>query len=215
MHEVIREIGEAGVVLVVRGKSAEAVLPGIEAVVAGGIRVVEITFTVPDAPSVIRKVLQALGSKVLVGAGTVLTPLEAVTAVNAGAKFVVAPNTNLDVIAICRELNVPVVPGALTPTEIAAAWAAGAEVVKVFPASVVGPAYLKAIHGPLPQVRLLPTGGVDAKTAGEFIKNGAFALGVGGKLFDEELLLAKKYAEMTARAQELVAAVVAARGAKK
>jgi len=211
MHEVVRQIGEAGVVLVVRGESAEAVIPGIEAVVAGGVNVVEITFTVPDAPGVIRRVNEAMGKKILLGAGTVMTPLDAVTAVNAGARFVVAPNTNPEVIGMCKSLDVPIAPGALSPTEVAAAWAAGAEIVKLFPASAVGPAYLRAIHAPMPEVRLLPTGGVDAKTAGEYIKNGAFALGVGGKLFDKKLLAAKKYDEMTARARELIAAVKAAR----
>src|SRR5262249_54494308 len=150
----------------------------------GGVSVVEITMTVPGALDVVRRVRETLGDRLLLGAGTVLDPETARAALLAGAEFLVAPTVNLDVIRLCQRYDKLVMPGPFTPTEILAAWEAGADIVKVFPADVVGPAFFKALRGPLPQVRLMPTGGVDLTTAAAFLRAGACCLGVGGQLVE-------------------------------
>src|SRR5207247_8616349 len=142
----------------------------IRALADGGVTVAEVTFTVPDAIDVLRKASRELGDRVLLGAGTVLDTETARAALLAGAEFLVAPTLNLDVIRLCQRYDKLVMPGAFTPTEILTAWEAGADIVKVFPADVVGPAFFKALRGPLPQVRLMPTGGVDLNTAAAFLK---------------------------------------------
>src|SRR5204863_9745705 len=148
------------------------------------VTVVEITMTVPDALDVLRQVRNALGDRLLLGAGTILDAETARAAFLAGAEYIVAPTLNLDVIRLCQRYDKLVMPGAFTPTEILAAWEVGADIVKVFPADVVGPAFFKAIKGPLPQIRVMPTGGVDLKTASSFLQAGACCLGVGGQLVD-------------------------------
>src|SRR4029077_1797618 len=150
----------------------------------GGVAVVEITMSVPNALDVLARVRQSLGDRLLLGAGTVLDPETARGVLLAGAEFLVAPTVNLDVIRLCQRYDKLVLPGAFTPTEALAAWEAGADIVKIFPAEVLGPAYFKALRGPLPQVRLMPTGGVDLTTASEFLKAGACCLGVGGQLVE-------------------------------
>src|SRR6516164_2291855 len=150
----------------------------------GGVTAVEITMTVPDAVDVLRAVRKALGDRVLLGAGTVLDPETARAVLLAGAEYIVAPTVNLDVIRLCQRYDKLVMPGAFTPTEILTAWEAGADIVKVFPADVVGPAFFKALRGPLPQVKLMPTGGVDLKTAPDFLRAGACCLGLGGQLVE-------------------------------
>ena len=142
-----------------------------------GVDVLEVTFTVPGAHRVLEQVADRLGDKVLLGAGSVLDPETARTAILAGAEFIVAPTINLDVIKMAQRYDKAIMPGAFTPTEILTAWEAGADVIKVFPSDITGPKYLKAIHGPLPQIKLLPTGGVNLDTAADFLKNGAWALG--------------------------------------
>lgn len=209
---VMEQIQACGVVVVVRADDPESVLPGIEAVLKGGCRAVEITFTVPDAVGVIRRVAQAFGDEILLGAGTVMNPSDGVAAADAGAKFLVSPNTNPDVIGMAKRLGVPICPGAVTPTEVVSAWNAGADCVKIFPASALGPDYIKALRGPLPHIPLMPTGGVSAENAGDYIRAGAFVLGAGSSLFDPKLLAAKNYDEMTARAQAFCEAIAAARG---
>src|SRR5205814_6297705 len=159
--------------------------------------VAEITLTVPDALDVLRQARRELGGRVLLGAGTVLDPETARAALLAGAEFVVAPTVNLDVIRLCRRYDKLVMPGAFTPTEVLAAWEAGADVVKVFPADVVGPAFFRALRGPLPQVKLMPTGGVDLTTAAEFLKAGAVCLGVGGQLVDAKVVAARQFDRIT------------------
>src|SRR6184192_4630946 len=153
--------------------------------------------TVPDALDVVRAVRRALGDRVLLGAGTVLDPETARAAMLAGAEFIVAPTLNLEVIRLCRRYDKLVMPGAFTPTEILTAWEAGADIVKVFPADVVGPAFFKALRGPLPQIRLMPTGGVDLTTAAEFLKAGACCLGVGGQLVEPKAVAAGDFARIT------------------
>lgn len=173
-----------GIVAVIRAKSGELLVDVAEALLAGGVDVMEVTFTVPGAVRVLERVTEKLGSRVLLGAGTVLDSETCRAAMLAGAEFIVSPATNLEVIKMCRRYDKLVMPGAFTPTEVISAWEAGADIVKVFPSDVTGPAYLKALKGPLPQVRLMPTGGVNLETAAEFLRAGACALGVGGSLVE-------------------------------
>jgi len=208
---VLKKIGEFGVVLVVRCETEEEAVNGIRAVLAGGIKAVEITFTVPGAPGVIRRVRKELGETVLLGAGTVLTPEQAEDAVDAGALYLIAPNSDEKVIGAAKRLGVPMIPGAFTPTEVVRAWDLGADAVKVFPASLGGAAYIRALRAPLPHIPLVPTGGVDERTVGEFLRAGAFAVGAGGALFDRRRLQDKDYAGMTEVARRFMAALNEAR----
>src|SRR5215470_4161219 len=157
----LKRIVEGGIVAVVRSESSASLVKVVQALAEGGVGAAEVTFTVPDAIEVIRQVRREVGDSVVLGAGTVLDPETARAALLAGAEYIVAPTLNLDVIRLCHRYDKVVIPGAFTPTEVLTAWEAGADVVKVFPADVGGPAYLKALRGPLPQVRLMPTGGVD------------------------------------------------------
>src|SRR5580704_3969511 len=186
----LRQVLDCGIVAVVRSPDSRQLVEVTRALADGGVTVVEITMTVPNALDVVKSVRQALGDRVLLGAGTILDPETARAALLAGAEYLVAPTLNLDVIRLCRRYDKLVMPGAFTPTEILAAWEAGADVVKVFPADVVGPAFFKALRGPLPQVRLMPTGGVDLTTAAAFLKAGACCLGIGGQLVDPKLIAA-------------------------
>src|SRR5438477_5136780 len=156
----LRRIMDGGIVAVVRSESSASLVKVVQALAEGGVTAAEITFTVPDAVEVIREVRREVGDAIVLGAGTVLDPETARAALLAGAEYIVAPIVNLEVIRLCRRYDKVVMPGALTPTEVLNAWEAGADIVKVFPADVGGPAYLKALHSPLPQVRLMPTGGV-------------------------------------------------------
>ena len=180
----LRQVLDCGIVAVVRSQDSGQLVEVVRALADGGVTVAEITMTVPGALDVVRQVRQALGDRVLLGAGTILDPETARAALLAGAEYIVAPTVNLEVIKLCQRYDKLVMPGAFTPTEILAAWEAGADIVKVFPADVVGPAFFKAVRGPLPQVRLMPTGGVDLTTAAEFLKAGACCLGVGGQLVE-------------------------------
>src|SRR3989440_2268696 len=187
-EEQLRQVLDCGIVAVVRSPDSQQLVEVCRALVDGGVTVVEITMSVPNALDVLRQVRQALGDRLLLGAGTVLDPETARAVLLAGAEYVVAPTVNLDVIRLCQRYDKLVMPGAFTPTEILSAWEAGADIVKVFPADVVGPAFFKALHGPLPQVRLMPTGGVDLTTAADFLKAGACCLGVGGQLVDPKAI---------------------------
>jgi 2-dehydro-3-deoxyphosphogluconate aldolase/(4S)-4-hydroxy-2-oxoglutarate aldolase len=168
------------------------------------VTVAEVTLTVPNALDIIREANRQLGDRVLLGAGTVLDSETARAAILAGAEFIVAPNLNVDVVRLCRRYDKLVMPGAFTPTEVFAAWEAGADIVKVFPADALGPAFFKAMRGPLPQVKLMPTGGVDLTTAAEYLKAGAVCLGVGGQLVDPQLVAARNFARITALARQFV-----------
>jgi 2-dehydro-3-deoxyphosphogluconate aldolase / (4S)-4-hydroxy-2-oxoglutarate aldolase len=195
------------VVAVVRAASGEQLVDVAEALAAGGIDEVEITFTVPQAHRVIEKVAAKLGTRILLGAGTVLDAETARIALLSGAEFVVSPTLDLRVIEVCRRYGKPVMPGAFSPTEVLAAWQAGADIVKGVPCDVLGPAYLKALAGPLPQIRLMPTGGVNLETIGAFLQAGAFALGVGGALVDAKLVEAGNLNEIQSRAKRFADAV--------
>jgi 2-dehydro-3-deoxyphosphogluconate aldolase/(4S)-4-hydroxy-2-oxoglutarate aldolase len=183
-HEDLGRVLKSGIVAVIRSTSSEQLVDVARALYEGGVDVLEVTFTVPHALEIIAAVRQALGDKVLLGAGTVLDPETARAAFLAGAEFLVAPTVNLDVIRLGNRYDKLVMPGAFTPTEVLTAWEAGAQIIKVFPADIGGPAYLKTLHGPLPQVRLLPTGGVNLKTIADFLKAGACAVGLGGALVE-------------------------------
>lgn len=212
--EVIQQIRDTGVIPVVRATSADEAMLAIDAIREGGISVLEITMTVPGAIKVIEEVSKRYGNDALVGAGTVLDPEIAEACVSSGAQFVVSPALNMETIECCRRLDVAVMPGALTPTEVVQAWNAGADFVKVFPAGAVGGAsYLKALKAPLPQIELIPTGGVSLKTAADFIRAGAAALGVGADLVDIKAIREGNSAIITERAKQYLEIVREAREA--
>ncbi len=207
----LQRVLAAGIVAVVRAPDSRQLVDVARALLEGGVEVMEITFTVPNALEVIRQVQAEIGDRILLGAGTVLDPETARAALLAGAEFIVAPTLNLDVIRLCRRYDKLVMPGAFTPTEILRAWEAGADIVKVFPADVGGPNYLKAIRGPLPQVRLMPTGGVDLQTAAAFLKAGACCLGIGSQLVDPKAVAEQNFARIRDLARQYVAIVKQAR----
>ena len=204
---------EVGIVAVVRSPDRDKLVEVAKALADGGVTVLEITFSVPDALEVIRQVRRELGETVLLGAGTVLDAETARAAILAGAEFIVAPTLNLDVIRLCHRYDKAVLPGAFTPTEILAAWDLGADIVKVFPAEVVGPAFFKALRGPLPQIRLMPTGGVDLKTAAEFLRAGACCLGIGGQLVEPKAVAAGDFDRIRELARQYMAIVKQTRSA--
>lgn len=208
---ILREIMDCGVVAVVRAASAREALEVCPAIARGGVKPIEVTMTVPNAIDVIKEFKSSVRDEVLVGAGTVLDPETARAAILAGVDFVVMPTLNLKVIEMCHRYGKVVIPGAFTPTEILTAWEAGADIVKVFPAGVAGPQYLRDIKGPLPQVRLLPTGGVTLENTTDFIKAGAVAVAVGTALVDKKLVAEKKFDLITEKAKQFVAAVQKAR----
>ncbi|MDB5352256.1 MAG: Entner-Doudoroff aldolase [Planctomycetota bacterium] len=211
----LSRILDGGIVAVVRSETAEPLVKVVRALADGGVTAAEITFTVPDAADVIRQVRKELGDAVVLGAGTVLDPETARIALLAGAEYLVSPVVNVEVIRMARRYDKVVMPGAFTPTEILAAWEAGADVVKVFPADVGGPAYFKAIKGPLPQIRLMPTGGVDLTTAEAFLKAGAACLGVGSSLVEPRSIASGDFARIRDLAAQFVAIVVRVRGGKR
>ena len=189
--DICRRVEEVGIVPVVRAPSPELAMRAAEAVLAGGISIFEITMTVPDAPAVIRALVQRLGNRAVVGAGTVLDAEAAHRCIEAGAAFIVSPGLDLGTIAAAHERGVPIMPGALTPTEVITAWKAGADMVKIFPASSVGgPAHIRALRAVFPDVAFCPTGGVDAGNAPDYLAAGAAAVGIGGKLVDEGRIVA-------------------------
>src|SRR5437764_2387089 len=212
-EDQLRQVLDCGIVAVVRSPDSQQLVEVVRALADGGVTVVEITMSVPNALEVLGRVRQALGDRVLLGAGTVLDPETARAVLLAGAEFIVAPTINLDVIRLCQRYDKLVMPGAFTPTEILTAWEAGADIVKVFPADVVGPAFFKAMRGPLPQIRLMPTGGVDLTTAAAFLKAGACCLGIGSQLVDPQLVAARAYDRLRDLAARYVEVVRAARAA--
>ncbi len=203
---------EIGIVPVVRTTSAESALKSVEAIYKGGVRAAEVTMTVPGAIKALEKLADQFGDKIILGAGTVLDPETARACMLAGAQFFVTPTLKHSTIEMVRRYSKVICCGALTPTEVLTAWEAGADVVKVFPANLVGgPKYIKALKGPLPQVEMIPTGGVNLETAGEFLKAGACAVAVGGELVDPKLIKEGRYDEMEARARLYLAAIAKAR----
>lgn len=194
-------VRETGVVAIMRAQSSDQLLAAADAIKAGGVRAIEVTMTTPGALDVINQARARYGTDVLFGVGSCLDPESARAAILAGAQFVVCPTLKLSTIEMCKRYSVPVIPGAYTPTEVLTAWEAGADVVKVFPASVGGPAYLKAIKAPLPQVKLVPVGGVNLDTAADFIRAGSDFVAVGGALVSQALLDAQEFDTLTERAR--------------
>ena len=209
---ILSRIIEIGVVPVVRTTSAEAAIKSIEAIHRGGILVAEITMTVPGAIRALEKIADQFGDKIILGAGTVLDPETARACMLAGAQFFVTPNLNLATIEMAKRYSKAIFPGALTPTEVLAAWQAGADAVKVFPCGAMGGAkYIKALRGPFPQIEMIPTGGVNLETTGDFLKAGACAVAVGGELIDPKSIQEGKYEVFEERAKQYLAAVRKAR----
>jgi 2-dehydro-3-deoxyphosphogluconate aldolase / (4S)-4-hydroxy-2-oxoglutarate aldolase len=198
-------------VVVIRLKEPDKLRAVVDAIAEGGIRALEVTMTVPGAVELIRQLAPSLPPGFVLGAGTVLDPATALRVIEAGAQFVVSPVLRVPVIDACGAAGVPVMPGCFTPTEILEAWDAGADVVKVFPATTLGPTYLKDIRGPLPQVKLMPTGGVTLDNAGDWIRAGAVAVGVGTALLDSKAIAAGEYKTLRANAERIVGNVKAAR----
>jgi 2-dehydro-3-deoxyphosphogluconate aldolase / (4S)-4-hydroxy-2-oxoglutarate aldolase len=210
--EDLNRVLHTGIVAILRAPSSEQLVNVARALWEGGIDAIEITFTVPGALEILSAVKKDLGHRVLLGAGTVLDPETARAALLAGAEFIVSPSINFDVIRLCRRYDKVVMPGAFTPTEILSAWEAGADLVKVFPSDVVGPGYLKALRGPFPQIRLMPTGGVNLETLPAFIKAGASAVGVGGSLVEHQAIREGNFSRLSELASQYVQALKAARG---
>lgn len=210
-QEVIKQILETGIIPVIRATSADEAKRVIDAIREGGVAVLEITMTVPNAVKVIEE-LSRQDSDVLIGAGTVLEAETARVCIESGARFIISPALNIETINRCKDYGVTVMPGALTPTEIVQAWKAGADFVKVFPAGALGGAnYIKSLKAPLPDIDIIPTGGVSLKTAADFIRAGASALGVGTDLVDLTALNEGKAHLITERAREYLEIVKEAR----
>ncbi len=210
--EILQRIHDVGLIPVIRAESAALARRAVAAVCAGGISIVEITMTVPGAIDVIKALAEESSERILIGAGTVLDARTARECVQAGAQFIVSPALDLKTIEACKEMGIAMMAGALTPTEIYAAWSGGADMVKVFPAGAVGgPSYLKSIKGPLPHIKLVPTGGVSLKTAAAFIEAGAEALGVGTDLIDMKVLRDGEDTIISDRARQYVDIVRQAR----
>jgi 2-dehydro-3-deoxyphosphogluconate aldolase / (4S)-4-hydroxy-2-oxoglutarate aldolase len=212
VEATLRRIGEVGIVPVIRAGSTDEALQAVEAICSAGIPIVEITMTVPDAPQLISNILKRFGDRVMVGAGTVTSAGDARRCIDAGAKFLVSPGLSLPVLTTAKALETLAIPGAFTPTEVMNALEVGARAIKIFPCSSGGgPKHLKALRGPFPNVALIPTGGVNASNAAEYIATGAFALGAGGDLMDCAALRNGDTQSTTNAAKELLAAVQAAR----
>jgi len=200
-HVINASIRKAGIVAIMRANNSDQLLAAADAVKAGGVNAIEVTMTTPGAIKVIEQATARYGEEVIFGVGSVLDPETARAAILAGAQFVVCPTLRLSTIEMCHRYDVPVVPGAYTATEALTAWEAGADLVKIFPASVGGPKYIKALKGPLPQIPMVPVGGVNLDTTADFIRAGSEVVGVGGSLINQKLLDAKEFETITANAR--------------
>ena len=210
--DTVGRVEACGVVAVIRLQDSSKLRAVVDALAAGGVKALEITMTVPRAIELIGEIAPTLPPDFVIGAGTVVDPDTAHAAILAGARFIVGPVLRPAVIEVCHRYDVAVMPGCFSPTEILTAWEAGADVVKVFPATALGPSYFRDIRGPLPHLKLMPTGGVTLDNAGDWIRAGAVAIGVGTALVDVKLEAAGDFAAITERARRLVDAVRAARG---
>jgi 2-dehydro-3-deoxyphosphogluconate aldolase/(4S)-4-hydroxy-2-oxoglutarate aldolase len=208
---VVRTIQDLGVVAVIRMKDAAKARAVVDAIADGGVRAIEVTMTVPDAIGLIGKLAASLPSDILLGAGTVTDANTARAVIDAGARFVVGPVFRPELIAVCHERGVAIAPGCFSPTEILDAHDAGADIVKVFPATALGPSYIKDVRAPLPQVKLMPTGGVTLDNAGAWIRAGAVAVGVGSALLDAAAIDEGRFDVLAANARRIVASVASAR----
>ena len=202
---------ERGVIAIFRVETREQCFKAMDALLKGGQDILEVAMTTPNAIDLIREASENYNEQALIGVGTVLNAETAESAISAGAKFVVAPSLNREVINKCREREVVCAPGTFTATEIVNAWNWGADLIKVFPVGEVGPSYIRALRGPLPNLPLVPTGGVDINNAADFLKAGAYCLGVGGALVSKKAIAAGRYAELTDYAEKLLSIVKEAR----
>ncbi len=200
-NDISDSIREIGIVAIMRAQSSDQLLAAADAVLAGGVNAIEVTMTTPGALRVIEEATSKYGEEVIFGVGSVLDPETARAAILAGAQFVVCPTLKLSTIEMCKRYSVPIVPGAYTPTEVLTAWEAGADMVKIFPASVGGPPYIKAVKAPLPQVKLVPVGGVNLQTTADFIRAGSEVVGVGSSLINQKLLEAKEFEKISENAR--------------
>ena len=212
--DIVRQIEELGVVAVIRLRDAGKLRAVVDALMAGGIKALEVTMTVPGAVDLIRGLAPTLPEGFLLGAGTVLNASIAHAVIGAGAQFVISPVFRREVIAACHEHDVPAMPGCFTPTEILEAHDAGADIVKVFPATTLGPQYIKDVRAPLPQVKLMPTGGVSPENAGDWIRAGAVAVAAGSQVLDAKAIESGRFEVITERARRIVASVAEARGTR-
>ena len=210
-EEKLHLIRKTGLIAIIRAQSSDQLIVAADTIREGGIKVLEVTMTTPGALRVIETATDRFGEDVLFGAGTVLDAPTARAAILAGAGFVVAPTLNVEVISVCQRYSIPVVPGCYTPTEMLNAWEAGASMIKLFPADVGGPALIKSILAPLPQLEIIPVGGVNLESAAGFIRGGAVALGVGGSLINQELLDSGDMDQLQGRAAAFVERVRKAR----
>ena len=211
-EEILRKLYELGVVGVFRVDTPENCFKAMDALMAGGLNALEITTSTPNAIEVIAEARKKYGDKAILGIGTVTDAETAEKAIMSGAQFVVGPSLHREIIDVCKKYDVISCPGTFTPTEIVQAWKWGADLIKIFPISVVGPAYLKAIRDPMPHLKLVPTGGIDASNAGDYIRAGAYCLGVGGKLVSKKAIAEGRFDLLTEAARELLNAVKDARG---
>jgi 2-dehydro-3-deoxyphosphogluconate aldolase/(4S)-4-hydroxy-2-oxoglutarate aldolase len=212
-REVFKRMITEGLIPVIRVSSAQEAIDVADAIKEGGVTLIEITMSVPGAIDTIKELTQKYKDEIIMGAGTVLDPETGRTALLAGAQFIVSPTLNLDLIQLAHRYSAVVIPGTMTPTEILTAWNAGADMVKVFPAAQLGgPEYIKAIRGPLPQILLVPTGGVNLQNAGAFIKAGAAALAVGGELVDKKAVKEKKFNVITENTRAYLKVIREAKG---
>jgi 2-dehydro-3-deoxyphosphogluconate aldolase/(4S)-4-hydroxy-2-oxoglutarate aldolase len=210
MHksQAVASILDVGIVPIVRADSAEKAIQAARAIYRGGVRALEVTMTVPGAIRVLEKVADEIGDEVILGAGTVLDPETARACMLAGAQFFVTPALNLKTVEICKRYSKAVLPGVLTPTEVMTAWDAGADMVKIFPCgNMGGPSYIKALKAPLPQVLMVPTGGVKLDNTAEFFKAGASAVAVGADICNTKAMAEGRYDEIEKRARAFLAAV--------
>ena len=208
---VVAAIERAGIVAVIRIKEPAKLRAVVDAISEGGVRALEVTMTVPGAVDLIRQLAPTMPSGFLLGAGSVVDAETANRVIDAGAKYIVSPVFRREVISACHRREVAAMPGCFTPTEILDAWDGGADVVKVFPATALGPGYIKDVRAPLPQVKLMPTGGVTVDNAGEWIRAGAVAVGVGTALLDAQAIASGDYGVLRRNAEKIVANVEAAR----
>lgn len=210
--KLVEQITENGIVAVIRGASPENIVSIAKALKKGGVKTLEITVETPKVLSLIESVSAELGDEVIVGAGTVLDPETARAAIMAGARFIFSPTVNPETIKMAKRYGIVSIPGALTPTEILTAYENGADIIKVFPANVFGPGYIKDIHGPMPHIPLMPTGGLDVDNVGAYINNGAVAAGIGSSLVNTKLPVTDEYLnELEAKALRFTQAVKEAR----
>lgn len=213
-REIFTKMVDEGLIPVIRVASASEAIDVANAIKEGGVSLIEITMSVQGAIDVIKELTGKYKDEIIMGAGTVLDPETGRAALLAGAQFIVSPTLNLDLIQLAHRYSAVVIPGAMTPTEILTAWNAGADMVKVFPAAQLGgPAYIKAVRGPLPQILLVPTGGVNLQNAGAYIQAGASALGAGGELVDKKAVKEKKFSVITENARAFLKAIREARNA--